>query len=260
MRLNVLLAKTDGLAGSCRSMIKDYGKFFAKKGGAFVGERRTYEPREGYADIPSSRGISLIQTTVPEKLDWFKENSKEYINALFSQEKTNASGTAKAELIVEGESWGELTSLELLRLKSVVEDDSFISMISSIPVRSDAKEWNPNKDEAYSGRAVMESPKVEGIQRSTEKEQYILPDPNIGSLKSAENYRPQVATKSTIIEVGDYTIQNFSGEASQRERAEMLRRRSTLSVAIIEALKKCNECEAVSSNLTSDKIFGYLFG
>lgn len=258
MKLNVLLAKTDSLAPHYKGMIVDFAKFFGKSQGAFLGEKRTYQPKEGTIDDPSKRKNVLVQTTVGEKFNWFQDNAKEYIDALFSQEKTNASGVAKAELVVDGESWGELTSLELLRLKSIVEANNLHVMLDQIPVRSDAEEWERTTAEMYQDREIFETPLVEGVSKTTEKEDYILKDPNVNP--DSPNYTPVVAHKTTTVELGDYTHQRFSGEWSQRQKAEALKRRSKLLVAITEALKKCNEVEAVPSEITSDKIFGYLFG
>ena len=58
--------------------------------------------------------------------------------------------------------------------------------------------------------------------------------------------------------MGDYTVQTFSGEFTHKERAEILRRRSELLSAIVEALKIANEVESVSSNMTADKLFKFL--
>ena len=257
-KLNVLLAKTDSLAPLFKGMIQDYAKFFTKSQGAFLGEKRTYEAREGTIDDPSKRGNVLVQTTVDEKLKWFKENSKEYIDALFAQEATNASGNAKAQLIVDGTEWGEFTSLELLRLKSIVESSGLHSMLEAIPVRSDSEEWSLSENEMYKGKNIFETPLVTGVTKTTEKENYILKDPNVD--KNSPNYTPTVATKTTTVELGDYTQQRFSGQWTQRKRAEALKRRTILLTSIIEALKKCNEVDVVESKLDSEKIFGYLFG
>lgn len=258
MKLNVLLAKTDNLGAYFKGMMKDYSRFFVKSQGAFQGEKRTYQPKDGTIDEPSKRGNRVVQTTVDEKLDWFMKNSKEYINSLFSQERTNASGLAKAELVVDGNSWGEFTSLELLRLKSLIESNDLHAMLEHIPVRSDSEEWTESNNEMYAGRGVYEMPLVSGMNITTEKESYILPDPNLKEGMRAQ-YTPQIAHKTTTVELGEYTQQKFSGEWSQRQRAEVLFRRAQLVTAIIEALKTCNEAEVVQSDLTSDKIFGYLF-
>ena len=102
-KLNTHLAKTESLAPSYKGLVADYIKFFKDSQGAFLGEKGTYEAMPDTIDEPNRRGVKLIQTTVKEKFDYFKDVSKEYINSLFTLERTNSSGVAKAELVVEGE-------------------------------------------------------------------------------------------------------------------------------------------------------------
>lgn len=258
MKLNVLLAKTDALATSFRSMLEDYIKFFKQNQGAFKGEKKTYTAKAGMIDIPGERSNKLVVTTVNEKLDWLMQGSADYLDALFSQEKTNASGTAKAELKVGEYNFGTLTSLELLKLKSLLESGGFISLHESIPVRNDDEQWEETTSEMYKGRAIFESELQKGVRKTTTKENYILTDPNLESLKGG-NYTPQVAVKDTIVDLGEYTHQRFSGEWSHRQRAEVLRKRSQLHTAVIEALKVANEVESVPSELNSKVLFDYLY-
>jgi hypothetical protein len=259
MKLNILLGKTDYLASTFSKMLKDYIGFFKTKQGAFLGEKITFSPKEGTVDEPSKRKNSVVQTTVGEKFEWFKENSKSYVDALFSVEATNASGTAKAELLVDGKSWGTFTSLELLRLKGILENNDLKGVLENIPVRSDSLIWEKNTSEQYEGRDIFQTPIVEGTEKTTVKESYILEDPNLSRI-DPKNYSPQLGIKNTVMELGDYTHQKFSGELSQRKKAEILKRRSSLLVGVIEALKECNNCEVVKSELNSEKIFGYLLG
>lgn len=256
-KLNVLLALTDHLAGSFKKGLEEYIKFFKSHQGAFKGERKTYVPKPGTIDVPSNRGNTIVVTTVKEKLDYLMKSSKEYIDALFSQEKTNASGVCNAELIVDGQSFGLLTSLELLRLKSLLETGAFKEMYESIPTRSDSESWSKSSDSEYVNRNIFEGPLSSGVQKSTLKESYILPDPNIGKTDSA-NYTPQIAVKDTVFELGDYTYQKFSGEMSHVERAGILERRHKLLTAVIAALKVANEANSIPSELTAEKIFNYL--
>ena len=258
MKLNTLLAKTDHLSSIFQAMVAEFKNFFGNNSTAFRGEKKTYEPAPNTADDPSRRANKFVISTVEEKLAWLEENSKEYIDSLFSQEATNASGTAKAELKVLGVSWGVFSSLELLRLKSVVESSNLEQMYSAIPTRKDDEEWAPHTQEQYKGRKIFESPKLEGEAKSIVKETYILTDPNVAYLKDTSKYAPVVASKDTPLKLGDYTYQKFSGELSAREKAELLKRRSVLISAIIEALKVANETEAVKSELTADKIFTFL--
>lgn len=257
IKLNVLLAKTDHLASVFKKGLEDYVKFFKTSQGAFKGEKKTYEPRPNTIDLPGERSNRLVVTTVDEKLKYLQDNSREYIDALFSLEKTNASGIAKAKLSVDGIAFGDFTSMELLRLKSLLESGTFKDMYENIPVRNDDENWSRSDDEMYTERNIYESNKKAGIHKSVLKESYILADPNIGKADGSK-YSPQIASKDTVIELGDYTFQKFSGEFSHLERANILARRSKLLTAVIEALKMANDVEAIESEMTSEKIFNYL--
>ena len=262
MKLNVLLALTDQLRVSYKNMIADYSKFFSKSQGCFKGEKRTYSPREGTIDDTTKRGIVNVVTTVNEKLDYFIESSSKFVDSLFSQEKTNASGLVEAELIVDGKSWGKLTSLELLRLKSLIESvdlGKLEEMISNIPTRSDSEIWKKTADLEYKDRDIFETEQLKGVAKTTVNTQYVLQDPNLKGRELPSNYTPAISHKHEILELGDYTRQTFSGEWSHQQRALALRRRNKLLTAITEALKNANEVEAVESKLTAKKIFGYLF-
>ncbi len=256
-KLNVLLAKTDHLASSFKNLLSDYVKFFKTNQGSFRGEKKTYEPRQGMIDVPGERNNKLVVTTVTEKLKYLEENSKEYIDALFSQEKTNSSGLSKAKLVVDNVEFGEFSSLELLRLKSLLETGSLKEMYETLPVRNDDETWTKTQNDMYTDREIYESALRGGVTKSITKEQYILPDPNINANNEAR-YTPQIASKDTVIEVADYTHQRFTGETSHVERANVLGRRTRLLTAVIAALKEANDVEAVASDMTSQKIFSFL--
>ncbi len=257
VKLNVLLAKTDHLAGVFKKGLEDYIKFFKGSQGSFKGEKRTYEPNPGTIDMPKERDNKLVVTTVKEKLDYFEKSSTDYIDALFSQEKTNSSGTSKAKLICDGFVFGEFSSLELLRLKTLLEGGLLKEMYDNIPVRPDNEIWKKSSNELYFGREIYESTLQSGVHKTTTKEHYILQDPNVSKLDGTK-YIPQVASKDTIVELGQYTLQRFSGESTHIDRSGILARRSKLLVAVIEALKEANDVEAVPSQMTADKLFNYL--
>ena len=182
MKLNVLLAVTDTLRVKFKNMVADHAKFYTKAQGAFLGEKATYVPKEDAVDEPSKRKYTRVVTTVDEKIAYFITEAGEFIDAQFSQEKTNAMGLAKAELVVQGKSWGEFTSLELLRLKSLLESSDLgklEEMISVIPVRADSQIWKRCDLDEYADRNIWESPLISGTSRTTLKEEYILEDPNI---------------------------------------------------------------------------------
>ena len=261
-KLNVLLAVTDTLRAKYKNMVADHSQFYKNHQSAFLGVKNTYKEKDGCADDPSKRKYVKVVTTVKEKIDYFINESKDFVDALLSQEKTNAIGAAKAHLIVDGEDWGEFTSLELLRLKSLIESGdlgNLENMLSVIPVRSDAEIWSKTTAEEYEGREIWETPMTSGESRTSDKEEYILEDPNLATKALPAGYQPKTSVRTKIRVVGDYTTQDFSGAWSHRERAGTLKRRNDLILAVTTALKECNECTAVPSELTAEKIFGYIF-
>lgn len=263
MKLNALLARTDSLAASFKKGIVEYAKFFKDKQGAFKGERKTYTPRPETIDYPGERGVTLVQTTVAEKLKYLVDDSKDYIDALFAQERTNATGLATADVVVDGQIvFPGLTTAELLRLKTILSNTDLDTMYASLPVRSDAEQWDKvTNDEAFeASRGLYESPIQEGTRKSTIKETYILSDPNVSQLKDTSKYVPLTAVRDTPMELGDYTFQKFSGETTQTVRAGILQRKKKLLTAVTEALKQANEVEATTSVVTAEKVFGYLHG
>lgn len=258
MKTNVLLALIEQGATTFRALVNDYVNFFKKNQGDFKGVRKTYTPRPDTMDEPSMRGITSVVTTVKEKLNWFEESAEDYINSRLSMEATNASGLACADLVVEGKVIANLSSSELLALKNLLENKELHLMYSSIPVRSDAEIWSVSNAEEYKSREVYEQPLMSGVKKSITKEQYILDDPNLGKMKNTDSYRPQVVTRDTPLELGDWTSQLYSGEWTHLKRAELLKRKNTLYTAVLAALKVANEVEVVESKLKAKDIFAYL--
>ena len=262
IKLNYLLALTDKMKVTYKNMIKDYTKFFDKGSGAFLGEKQTYQSKEGFVDESNKRKHVLVSTTVDEKFDYFIESIDNFITSLFNQERTNSSGVAKAELIVSNESWGEFTSLELLKLKSLLESSdlgSLTDMLNVIPVRSDKQIWNKSKEDEYKGRKIFETPLEIGEAITTIKETFIMNDPNLSKLTDTKSYQPVPAQRDKVIPKGDYTKQFFSGEWTQRQRAEALRRKDLLLLSVYRALKESNDVDVVESTLTGKKLFNYIF-
>lgn len=258
MKLNTLLALTEALSSSFRMAKKDFVVFFSKNQGDFKGVKKTYTPHPGTDDLPGERQFKKVVTTVGEKFEWFINGQKKYVQAIFDQEKTNATSGKTVNLTVGDVDFGNLTSLELLRLKSFLEENDLKEMIAQIPVRSDSENWYETDDLEYQGREVFQSKKIEGKKTTMDKESYILEDPNVAHLKDASGYKPQVAVKNTVRELGEYTLQQFSGEWSHKQRADLLKRRSDLHAAVVTALKEVNEAEVIESGLDAERLLNFL--
>lgn len=258
MKMNTLLAKVEHGTAQFNKMIQDYLRFFDKSQGAFQGIKKTYKARDGYMDNPSKMGTTKVITTVDEKLDWFESQAVPTLKEIFSVEATNSRGAQTIELVVDGVSFGHLTALDLMRLKTLLTKKELEAMYSAIPVRSDAEVWEDCDDAEYAGREVYQSLMQVGVDRTTEKEEVILKDPNINSEKLPANYNAKTTIKSRTVEIGDYTVQKFTGEWTQRQRAELLRRRSQILAAVIQALKEVNDTESSQPNLDVEALINFL--
>lgn len=253
-----MLAKVDHASSSANQIIRDYASFFKTKQGAFKGEKNTYAPREGFLDKPEKRSVVRVTTTVQEKLDWFEERYIPFLQDLFSIEATNSLGAHRVELKVGDVSFGFLSAAELMRLRNILTSKELDSMYVNIPVRSDAKIYEACTDEEYQGREIVQTPISRSVERTTEKEEVILKDPNIDPAHLPANYRSTTVVKTKMVEVGDSTHQEFTGEWTQHKRAELLKRKSELLSAITIALKEVNEVDAVRPNLDAEALISFL--
>lgn len=256
--MNTLLAKVEHGAAQFNRMVGDYFTFFKNKQGMFEGIKKTFKPREGYQEDARYMGTTKVATTVDEKLQWFEENAVPYLKNLFSIESTNSKGAKKVELKVGNVSFGFLTALDLMRLKTVLTKKEWEEMYNNIPVRSDAEVWEPCTDGEYAGREIFQTPMQTGVTRTTESEEVILKDPNLDPAKLPANYNAKTTIKKRTVETGDYTLQKFTGAWTQRQRAELLRRRSQLLAAVIEALKEVNDVESEDPNLDVEGMINFL--
>lgn len=252
-KLSVFLGLRERLEKTFQHALDDIFNKFKTKQGLFKGQRNTYIALDGYADEPTKRGFTNVASTVKEQFDWFSEYNKDFMKVVFSIERTNSKGIAQAELIVEGQSWGIFSSLELLRLKSIL-DGKLKSVISEIPVRSEASIWAKSTDEAFIGREIYETKLEQGFAKTTLKESYILTDPHADK----GNRAPVIGEKNTQVNIGESTSQSFSGEFSMRERAVMIAKLNTLYKAVISALETANNVEIEPSDL-GEKVMDYMF-
>lgn len=257
-KMNTLLAKVEHGSSRFAKMIGDYLAFFKGKQGAFAGIKKTHVPREGYTEDKSCIANTKVITTVGEKLEWFEQQAVPFLKELFAVEATNSKGANTVELVVDGISFGHLTALDLMRLKTLLTKKEWVEMYENIPVRSDAEVWEPCTDSEYEGREIFQTPMLKGVTRTTESEEVILKDPNINPDKLPANYNARTTIKKRVVETGDYTLQNFTGGWTQRQKAELLRRRSQLLAAVVEALKEVNDVVSEKPNLDVETLVNFL--
>lgn len=256
--MNTLLAKVDQSQAVFNKEMTAYAVLFKNKQGMFRGERKTYAPREGYPEDPTKQGTTAVQSTVNEQLDWFTDKvAVNYLNEQFAVEATNSLGAKKVPLVVDGINFGELTALDLMRLKSILTSAPLNTMYETLPVRSDSEVWT-KADGDYAGCEVFCTPMLKGVTRTTESDEVILKDPNLDPAHLPANYNAKTTVKKKTVEIGDYTMQKFSGEWTQTQKAQLLDRKSRLLNAVIAALKEVNDVEAAQSNLDVKAMLNFI--
>lgn len=251
MKLNVLLAKTDQLAAIIKANIGDTIDKFKNKQTLYRGERKSYKERSPeYAD-PNQELDKGVNSTVGETLAYLFKLADNFLSAKLDQEATNCSNTAKAELIINNESYGEFTTGELMALKGFFEQQIFKDMLGNMPTMSLSERWSKSYSPEYERRAVFESPIQKWMAKVTEVYQVPHFDP--------QGKQPAViVNEKKTIEVADVERQLFTGEISHVEKAYMIARLSEITIAIKEALERANSVEVVKSNLNIKKLFQYL--
>lgn len=258
MKLNALLASVEHMNSVVAQLLKNYAYFFSNKQGAFRGLKRTYTPMEGCDDDPTKRGITKVQTTVNEKLDYFEDVVIPHLKNTLSVERTNSNGAATVKLMVDGIDFGELTAAELMRLRNFLTNNDLNAVYSNIPVRSDSMIFEKCTDPTYEGRDVLQTPLLTSTSRTTLSEEYILPDPNLDPKNMPSGYCPKTAVRKTVIPVGQSTFQEFTGEWSQEDRAKLLQRKSKILDAIAIALKEVNDVTVEETGLNCESLIQYL--
>lgn len=253
LKLSVSLGLREKLEKDHVNLVADMVSKFKNAQGLFHGVRNTFVAADGHPDQPEQRKFTLVPSTVKEQLEWTKEHSRDVMNTVLSIEKTNASGP-KGELIVDGKSWGFYTSLELLRLKNMIEA-RFRNLVQLIPIRTAGELWTKTSDPVYEGREVYETPVDKGHTKTTLKRITIVNDPHI---EDAPTRPPVTQSIDTPVNTGEYTRQTFSGAITNRQRAEIEVRLNNVLKGIIAALEEANNTELITSDL-GDKTLDYLF-
>lgn len=252
-KLAVKLGLREKLEKDWKNMLDDMTHKFTKEQGKFMGFRYTFVQREGFVDQPEQRKFQNVSTTVPEQLNFFRDNVEEYLTTVLSIERTNAKGV-KAHLFVEGEDWGEFTTLELLRLKGIL-DSKLKLMVQSLPIRPETVIWRETDDATFKGREIWEDDVSKGSTKTTTKRLEIVHDPHI---KDAPDRPPVSQSIDKQEETGDYTRQNFHGGVTNKERAEFELAFNELHKSVIAALEEANSAEVETSDLGT-KVLDYLF-
>lgn len=252
-KLSVALGLREKVEKDHKNMLDDMVNKFKNKQGIFQGVRNTFVALEGHPDMPEHRKFQKVSGTVKEQLDWFHEHSKDFLGTVLSIEKTNAQNI-NADLVVAGALWGSYTTLELLRLKGIL-DSKLKLMIQDLPIRPEVELWSKSTDEIYKDRDVYENEVDKGFTKTTLKRTMVVEDPYA---KDNPTRPPVIQQIDTPVNTGSYARQFFHGGITNLERAKMEVKLNDLYKGVIAALETANNANLVDSDL-GDKVLDHLF-
>ena len=255
-KLNVLLAKTDQLGAVIKKNITDSIDQFKNKQAHFRGEKNTYKEKAPEFADPKLNVDKPVPSTVPEWLKYTSDLASVFLIAKLDQEATNCSGTAKADLVIEGVNYGTLTTGELMALKGFFEAQALKDMYAAMPTISLSERWTKSTNPEYANRAILESAPQNWTDKTTETVQEVVFDTNPNTKATTG----VVINVKKTIEKADVSRQLFTGEISHIDKAAILARLTKVNIAIKAALEEANNTPVVPSSCTPDKILDYLRG
>jgi hypothetical protein len=250
-----ILALTQAVMPKARGLVEGYVSYFKNNQGDFKGEKKTYQEADGYDPDPSKVIDKNVVTTVDKKLEYFIKKISPDWKVQLDVESTNASGPS-AELIIGDESFGEVTTLELMRLKSLFGDPKLEAMIKGIPTRKTSWNWH------HQGQGVFTTDPIEYMERTTHKVEEVLPDPNVTlAIQNGQkiNYSPQTTIKTIMDVVGKGTHHYISSEWSYEQKAAALDMLTEIQLAITDALERANRAEVQESSVDIESMLTMLF-
>jgi hypothetical protein len=244
--LHQLLAVESDLAQQSRNILDVETKAtFTKKQDLFDGVMKVYTPSESDGELIPTETKEIV-TTVKEKLDYAKDAVIKAIDATLSKEETNASGNAKASLILDdGTDFGVLSATSLIALeKNLIR---IREVYKEIPTVDPARTWTHDPTQS---RAIYVAP-VDTKFRSVKKMVTLVKAP------ATVQFPAQVELVSTDVQVGKYETTYTSGRLQPIDKSNLLAKIDNLILAVKQARQAANQAQVVNVKL-GDKIFAYI--
>jgi len=228
-QLHQLLAVEQDRRGRASEIIQEAVTLFQKKEDHLDGFIRTYHPKDDKGDtLPPEQ--KLIVTTVAAKMQYANGFIIKAINAQLSKEETNASGLAKAELIVDDVNFGEFTATSLLALEQHLQ--KLLGVYRVIPTIDPVKRWMP--DPSQDNTFITET-EVKHRTNKVEDFRVIVP--------ATPEHPAQIAKIVKDEQVGTWETVYSSGKITPAQKSELLSRIDNLIDAVKKARAKANQAE-----------------
>ncbi|MDX2305123.1 MAG: hypothetical protein NW226_20095 [Microscillaceae bacterium] len=243
-KLHAILAVEATNKAQSEKLLEEQSSNFSKNDSRFDGLTRVLIPLEGEGERMTTDN-KIINYTVIENVAYVTEIVCKYLNTTLSKEETNSSGTAKAELIIEGQNFGEVSATSLLSLENYLA--KVRRFYETIPTLDPTKDW---KDDAGKARGYKKTD-PEHKYKTEKRTKHIVVHP------PTEHFAAEIRESTIDVQVGKYETIYTSTKISTRDKAELLTRIDRVIEAVKVARAKANEAEAVQTDLAT-KLFNYI--
>ena len=241
-KLYELLAIEQDRKNKANESLGEAKKTFVKNDPHFDGMIKKYVAIEDDAEQIPDETKEMVKT-VKHQLEELQENVVAALDATLSKEETNASNTAKAELVVGETSFGVFSATSLLALEANLS--KILDLYQNIPVLDSTKKWSFD-----SQRSVYKT-EEEVKFRSIKRPQVIV------KYEATDKHPAQTELLYLDFQVGKYETTYFSGKITIAQKIEMIKRLEKLIEAVKIARAKANSVEVQNIKL-GDKIFNFL--
>ena len=240
--LHQLLAFESTEVSKSKKAIDDLKNNFTNNQTQFDGHSRVYLPdNESYDRVDNE--YREVVSSVGDKLNSFSTIVTKAINTVLSKEQTNSSGTAKAELIVNGKNFGEFAATSLLHLEKVLVEIK--KAFEAIPTLHSGKSWTHNSD-----TGLYQTEKAVTYRNLKE----IVP---IVLYEATDKHPAQVKESTRMVKVGEYHENHFSGRIFQKRKNEILDRIDLLIKEVKCSREKANSVPVKNVKI-AEEIFNFI--
>ncbi|MEM6297476.1 MAG: hypothetical protein AAF740_02180 [Bacteroidota bacterium] len=241
-KLHELLAVEQDRKNKANQAIGEARKTFTKNDPYFDGMVKRYISLEENSDQIPDETKELV-TTVKQKLEETTSIVSAAIDTNISKEETNASGEARAELVVGDKNFGTFAATSLLALESHL--NRLRDLYNAIPTLDLARKWT--FDEQQGVYRTSEEVKFRSVKRPKVVVKY----------EATKEHPAQTEILNLDFQVGKYETTYASGKLTTTQKNEMLARIEVLLEAVKVARSKANNTE-VKNVKVAEQIFDYL--
>lgn len=241
-QLHEIIAIEPTVKAKADNILKETYDTFVKKQGHFVGQIRTYQPKDDDGERFPEESKELV-TTVMEKLNYTFNAIIEKVDIMATKEETNID--AIADIIVDGDILFEkLHATTILSLEKEIA--KWRNTLIASPTLQPGLKWKENKNQQIWEAAPIITTKPKKVPKVFIK------------YEATKEHPAQTELIHEDQTIGEWTTTHTSGAITPKEKSEILGRLDKLERAFKTARQRANTA-SVNKKELGKKIVNYLF-